>query len=231
MRIAFFGGTFDPPHCGHLAIAEAAIDRLAIDRVLMAPAGQQPFKQDASAPSSFADRLAMVRLAVSDHPQIAVSLLDAPRADHRPNYTFDSLKDLRQTLAPGDTLFCLMGADSFLTLRKWHRASELLPMAAVIVAARPGFALKDAAAALPAGIRPVDEGTQTCAGYLTLNVTNDAGQRSAIYLMPDLQVDISATQIRKALADGTAEQSLLPSTVVPYIKEHNLYRQAAEAAE
>jgi nicotinate-nucleotide adenylyltransferase len=80
MRIAFFGGTFDPPHCGHIAIARAAIRRLALDQVLVAPVGTQPLK-GGSAHSSFADRLAMVRLAVAGEPGLMASSIDAPLAN------------------------------------------------------------------------------------------------------------------------------------------------------
>ena len=90
MRIAFFGGSFDPPHRGHVAIARAAIERLALDKVWMAPVGAQPLKPDGFS-TSFADRLAMVELAVAGEPGIVASAIDAPRSDGRPNYTFDVL--------------------------------------------------------------------------------------------------------------------------------------------
>jgi nicotinate-nucleotide adenylyltransferase len=222
MRIAFFGGTFDPPHNGHVAIARAAMERLALDRVLMAPVGRQPLKQEESAPSSFADRVAMVSLAVSEDPRLAVSMIDAPRADGKPNYTYDSLAEMRQSLTDEDSLFCLVGADSFLTMKKWHRAGELLLLAKFIVAGRPGFALQDAAAALPYGMRVVGE--ERGAGYLALRAANGTGERTNIYLLPDLQWEISATQIRRALAEGAAAQSLLSPDVVAYIRAHGLYR-------
>ena len=95
MRIAFFGGTFDPPHCGHIAIARAAITRLALDQVLVAPVGTQPLK-GGSAHSSFEDRLAMVRLAVAGEPGLTASDVDAPLPGGQPNYTFDTLQRLRQ---------------------------------------------------------------------------------------------------------------------------------------
>ena len=94
MRIAFFGGTFDPPHCGHISIARAAIRRLALDQVLVAPVGTQPLK-GGSAHSSFEDRLAMVRLAVAGEPGLIASSVDAPLPNGQPNYTFDTLQRLR----------------------------------------------------------------------------------------------------------------------------------------
>ncbi len=141
---------------------------------------------DGSAPSNFADRLAMVRLAVEGDPRLAPSLIDAPRADGRLNYTFDTLVELKRNLASEDTLFFLTGADSFLTLKKWHRAAELLLLSDFIVAGRPGFSLEDAAAALPRGVRPIDDGPHEGPGYLMLAVTNHAGERRVVYLLPDL---------------------------------------------
>ncbi|HMD18855.1 MAG TPA: nicotinate (nicotinamide) nucleotide adenylyltransferase, partial [Alloacidobacterium sp.] len=125
MRIAFFGGTFDPPHRGHLAIAQAAAERLRLDRVLFAPVGNQPLKHDSSV-ASFDDRVAMVKLAISGDRRFELSTIDAPRLDHRPNYTIDTIRLLKESLQPKDHLFCLVGADSFLSLPRWYRAAELL---------------------------------------------------------------------------------------------------------
>ena len=134
MRIAFFGGSFDPPHRGHLAIARAAIQRLALDIVWMAPAGVQPFKLE-GASTSYEDRLAMVELAVAGDFHVIASDVDAPRTDGMPNYTFDIIASIRATLERSDTLFFLLGADAFLTLKQWHRAAELLFLSDFIVAA------------------------------------------------------------------------------------------------
>ena len=148
MRIAFFGGTFDPPHLGHITIARAALERLALDRVLVAPVGSQPLKAGYGH-SSFEDRLAMVALAVSDEDGLIASDIDAPLPGGQPNYTYDTIQRLRHQLAPADELFCLLGADSFLTLRRWYQCSELLLCCNFIVAARPGFSLDEIQGALP----------------------------------------------------------------------------------
>src|SRR3984957_17530122 len=148
MRIAFFGGTFDPPHRGHIAIARAAITRLALDQVLFAPVATQPLK-GGSGHSSFEDRLAMVRLAGAGEPGLTASNVDAPLPGGQPNFTFDALQHLRSLLQPSDELFCLLGADSFLALKRWHRCTELLLFCDFIVAGRPGFSLDQINAALP----------------------------------------------------------------------------------
>jgi nicotinate-nucleotide adenylyltransferase len=222
MRIAFFGGTFDPPHCGHIAIARAAIRRLVLDEVLVAPVGTQPLK-GGTAHSSFADRLAMVRLAVAGEPGLVASSIDAPLATGQPNYTFDTLHRLRSQIQPTDTLFCLLGADSFLTLKSWHRCAELLVFCDFIVAGRPGFSLQDVQAALPMGVE--NAGERHATGYTRLRLSGPAGQSSELFLLPDLDQDISATEIRAALAEGSTPQTVLPSTVAEYIRFHGLYRQ------
>jgi nicotinate-nucleotide adenylyltransferase len=222
MRIAFFGGTFDPPHCGHIAIARAAIRRLELDQVLVAPVGTQPLK-GGSAHSSFEDRLAMVALAVAEEPGLMASDVDAPLPDGQPNYTFDTLQRLRGQLQPTDTLFCLLGADSFLTLQSWHRCSELLVLCDFIVAGRPGFSLKEVNAVLPRGVGNTGEHRE--AGYTRFTLSGPSGQSSELFLLPDLDQDISATEIRAALAEGSTPQTVLPAAVAEYIRAHGLYRQ------
>ena len=142
MRVALFGGSFDPPHHGHIAIAIAAADVFDLDQVLFAPVGRQPLKAEGrSAP--FADRLAMVQLACGANPRFVASDLDAPRTDGAPNYTVQTLTTLHETM-PDVRLFNLVGADSFLTLPRWHDAPRLLQLAEWIVVSRPEFPLTPA---------------------------------------------------------------------------------------
>ncbi len=221
MRIAFFGGTFDPPHCGHIAIARAAITRLGLDQVLVAPVGTQPLK-GGSAHSSFEHRLAMVRLAVAAEPRLTASNIDAPLPDGQPNYTFDTLQRLRSQLQPTDNLFCLLGADSFLTLRQWHQSTQLLLFCDFIVGGRPGFSLQQINAALPKGV--VNTGEQRETAFTRFTMSGPSGQSSGLFLLPDLDQDISATEIRAALAEGAEQQTVLALPVAEYIRAHGLYR-------
>src|ERR1700722_18781834 len=98
-RIAFFGGSFDPPHCGHLAVARAAQSALALDTVLFAPVGAQPLKPQGST-ASFEDRVAMTRLAIAGEAGFAVSPIEAPKPSAFPNYTLETLLRLRAELPP-----------------------------------------------------------------------------------------------------------------------------------
>jgi nicotinate-nucleotide adenylyltransferase len=228
MRIAFFGGTFDPPHRGHIAIARAAITRLALDQVLVAPVATQPLK-GGSGHSSFEDRLAMVRLAVAGEPGLVASDVDAPLPGARPNYTIDTLRRLRKHLQPTDELFFLLGADSFLTLRRWHNCTELLLFCNFIVAGRPGFSLEQFNAALPKGVRNTDEAR--AAGFTRFTLAGPLGQSTELFLLPDLDQDISATEIRAALAEGSELETVLAPSVAEYIRSHGLYRAARDTIE
>jgi nicotinate-nucleotide adenylyltransferase len=212
----------------------AAVERLHLDRVLMAPVGRQPLKQD-QAQSPYEDRMAMVQLACAGHPPIAASAIDAPHMDGRYNYTYDTLEHLRETLPAGDELFCLVGADSLQTLHRWYRAAEALMLAEWIVAARPGSTLDALEAFLP---RDVHTGApEHGEGWLrvplhrpapeTASQMSDARQ-GRLWLLPDLHYEVSATELRAALADHSAgiPQRLLDPRVAEYAREHLLYDRA-----
>ena len=269
-RIAFFGGSFDPPHLGHLAIARAARDAFHLDTVLFAPVGAQPLKPEGSS-ASFEDRLAMTRLAIENEPRFTISLADAPKSpvagsaqpNYTPNYTIDTLKALRTEFKPDCTLYCLMGADSFFGLRQWHHAAEIPFAAALIVASRPGQPLDGLQAALPPGLTlesapkntsdrnalPIDQiDSRAPESFLDESkidvraflIVNPAGGRAPFYILPGLDVEISASQIREsiresiqrpvpsapsaALAGSARIETMLPAAVAEYIRTHRLYQ-------
>jgi len=243
-RVAFFGGSFDPPHEGHLAVARAAHAALALDSVLFAPVSAQPLKPQGST-AGFEDRLAMTRLAIADEPGFAVSLADAPRPSAAPNYTLDTLLHLRTELAPGGILFCLMGADSFLGLRRWHRSAEIPFVAPLIVASRPGQPLDGLRDALPLGLT-MEAASGVVPGapvrpdpaveVRTFILRNGAGETSPFYLLPGLDIEISASRIRGLIRGGASEgmvaapelpdagRRLVPIAVLDYIRAHRLYQ-------
>jgi nicotinate-nucleotide adenylyltransferase len=219
-------------------VARAARDAFALDRVLFAPVGVQPLKP-AGAAASFADRLAMTRLAIAGEPGFEVSALDAPRkGSAAPNYTIDTLESLRSTLAAGSTLFCLLGADSFLALRHWRRAAEIPFVAPLIVASRPGQPLDRLQDALPPELTlepaPRGEDEESVAGVeiRSFHLVNPCGDRTPFYVLPGLHVEISASEIRREIraqrqtAPGSAAIAgdLAPAPIRDYIAGHNLYR-------
>lgn len=228
MKTGWFGGSFDPPHRGHLALAQLAQQRLSLDRVLFAPVGVQPLKRerahDSESMAGFDDRVAMTRLAIAGQPGFEVSLLDAPRSDGRPNYTVDTLRTLRAELPPGDALCCLMGADSFLSIGKWYRAADLLLSCDFVVAARPGFDLGRLTAALPASLSVgACDGSEPA--HLALCLRDHTGRESRLWLLPDLASNVSASGIRAALEHGNDAGDAIDPRVAAYIRERRLYRR------
>lgn len=197
-RIALFGGSFDPPHRGHLAIARAAVDALSLDIVLFAPTGRQPLKPK-GASAMFADRVAMVSLLCAAEPGFTVSMLDAPRTDGRPNYTVETLEAIRSR-SPGARLFAIAGADSFLELPRWHQSQRLLEMAEWIVVSRPGFSLERLFDTQPLSVA-----------------------KSQVHVLNGVQESVSATDLRKRLAAGEDCAALVSPHVMAYIREHRLY--------
>jgi len=131
-RIGIFGGTFDPPHIGHLALAERARDRLHLDRVLFVPAGQPPHKRRANM-SSPAHRLAMTRLAVRQESAFRVSTIEL-EADG-PSFTAHTV---RRLLRPGRRLYLLIGGDSLDDFRTWRDYEDILSRVTLAIADRPG---------------------------------------------------------------------------------------------
>ena len=199
MRVALFGGTFDPIHRGHLAIAAAAADSFGLNRVLFAPAGRQPLKPEGT-PTVFEDRVAMARLACEVDARFEVSEEDAPRADGSPNYTVDTVARLLEQSA-GEWLFVLVGADSFLDLARWHEPERLLGLAEWIVVSRPGFSLHH------------------------LSVSQQAyAALGRVHLLESVHEDVSATELRARLEQGEDCHDLVPATVLGYIRVHGLYR-------
>jgi nicotinate-nucleotide adenylyltransferase len=215
MRVAFFGGTFDPIHRGHLRLASATADAFALDRVLFVPVGNQPLKPGPTV-ASYADRLQMARLACNPallqpttnnqqpatDPRFAVSTLDAPRPDGSPNYTVDSLAALAREL-PSASLFVLTGADSFLDLRRWRSPDRLLELAEWIVVSRPEFPLSEVQLE-PLALTPA--------------------QRARVHLLATVHEEVSATALRRRLQAGDPCPGLLPPAVADYIQSHGLYR-------
>ena len=204
MRVALFGGSFDPPHRGHVAIAKAAADGFALDQVLFAPVGVQPLKIQPPG-ASFDERLAMSTLACAADPRFIPSALDAPRLDCTANFTVDTLRLLRHRW-PGAKVFNLIGADSFFSLARWREPHKLLELAEWIVVSRPGYSLA-AQVADPPGLE------------LT------AAERSRIHVLDTVHEDVAATDLRERLRTSDPCLDLLPAQVSGYIRAHHLYLQ------
>jgi len=200
-RIGIMGGTFDPVHLGHLAIARAARDAIQLDGVVWIPARIPPHKQG-RAVASATDRLAMLRQAIEGEPGWSISEIELLREG--PSYTVDTLRALR-TSQP-DVEWCFIaGADSLFELHAWREIAELLRLCRFITVARPGHPL-------------------SVAWPDSLGLDTETGARLLADVVTGPLLDISSSAIRARLGKGEPIRHLVPSRVADYIAAHQLYR-------
>jgi len=235
MNIGLFGGTFDPIHRGHLALAQSAREQYQLGRILFVPANIPPHKQKQPL-TAFAHRYAMIALATATEKSFVPSLLEAPEdcpaaqsqlgkknaSAPPPNYTIDTVLRLKQTLKKSDELFFLIGIDAFRDIAKWHESEELFRECKFIVASRPGHSLADVANSLPEKLRPAAHVTkpfekQPAKGDLVLNGVT-------VHLLEGVHQAISATAIREAVAAGKSLSRFLDPAIADYIKKMELYK-------
>lgn len=184
----------------------------------------------------------MTELAIAGEPGFEISLADAPSAAGQPNYTLETLRRLRAQLSAHAGLFCLMGADSFAGLRRWHGAEEIPFAASLIIASRPGQNLDDLTGCLPQGLslhspteavisprnNPSPESDPVSPIELrNYMLRNPAGEAAPFYLLPGLDIEISASDIRAQIRESSRAApaaASLPPRVAEYIRTHHLYR-------
>ena len=229
MNIGLFGGTFDPVHRGHLALAQVARDQYKLNRIYFVPANIPPHKQRQPL-SPFIHRFAMLALATAQEKAFVPSLLEAPaenthvRKDRqdKPNYTIDTMRRLKHSFKASDKLFFLIGMDAFCDIAKWHQAEALFGECEFVVANRPGYSLADVANALPESLRPRPEVTRPFQKHAA---TGDLVLKGAtIHLLGDLHQPASATAIRQAAAAGKPLGRFVDAPVAEYIKKMGLYK-------
>jgi nicotinate-nucleotide adenylyltransferase len=229
VNIAFFGGTFDPIHRGHISVAESATKRFELGKVLFVPAELPPHKQHQTF-ASFAHRMAMVALATSGYPTFVPSDIEARLFGEtgKPNYSLETVKRLKTELKKADKLYFLIGIDAFLDISDWHRPIDLLRACEFIVANRPGYSLSDIAAALPQGLRPQPKVLKAAQkGSARLSASGAAMSFSGVtlHLLEDVSEKVSSTQLRSAAASsGRRLEAYVGNAVAEYIRKTRLYR-------
>jgi len=203
VRIGLFGGTFDPPHHGHLLAASDAFEALQLDRLVWIPASQQPLKVG-SRSATAADRLAMVRLAVGDDPRFEVYAIEIERAGL--SFTVDTVEAFSGRY-PGHELVVLLGADVMSTFAMWREPRRIASMArlAILHRAVNGGAVEKAAVA--GAVRAI---------------TGD--DLPAPVVLDTRRVDLSSTEIRERVRQGRSLHGYVPDAVARYVREHALYR-------
>ena len=220
-NVALYGGSFDPVHLGHLAVARKAAERFNLQRVYFVPADVQPLKARQQV-TSFYHRHAMLALALQGEQRFIPSLLEAPEivraSGQRASYTVDTVRRMRARLSPTTRLYFLIGMDAFQYIAKWRAPVELLRSAEFIIASRPGFPLRDVVRALPAELRPSEAAAQ---GLLETGSLESNG--ATLHLLPDVNEEASATAIREAARRGVGLEELVPHSVAEYITKLKLY--------
>ncbi len=207
--LAVLGGSFDPVHNGHLRMALEAAHLLDASVALL-PTGTPPHRVAPMA--SPTQRLAMLDLALRGQDRLSVDARELSRVG--PNYTVDTLREMREELGPERPLILLVGTDQFALLDTWHRWREIFNYAHIGVLGRPGVTAEPAAGVL----QEISARSTTAAVDLAVQ---PAGR---VLQIPTTLLDISASQIRADLAAGSSPRWLLPDPVLAYIEEHRLYQ-------
>ncbi len=212
--IALLGGSFDPIHNGHMALAQYFAERLKPDELRVIPAGN-PWQKDKLSVASD-DRITMVQAAF-DQQKIPVTIDLQEIQRHTATYSIDTLRAIRAEVGPAVSLVFMLGADQLQQLDTWKEWQQLFDYAHLCAAARPGFSID----------------TQHLPQAVAKEFSNRTGTLEQIrttphgltYLAADLAVDVSSTKVRSALRSGNRPDSLVPQAVLDYIKQHHLYTE------
>ncbi len=217
-RIGLLGGTFNPIHNAHLAIARQAREMLELDRVVMIPSGDPPHKPS-SGLASAKDRYEMVRLALASDPYLAISDVEVRRSGK--SYSIDTVRLLQQEYGSDTKLHFLIGLDAFLEFATWREPQTLLTLCSFVILSRPGLSFQ-ALSTLPlipplpqASLMDLDQGR-------TVRLDVQIGVQSLICLRVPPST-VSASDIRGRIARGASTANLLPPAVESYILQHHIY--------
>lgn len=218
--VALFGGSFDPIHSGHLAVARSAMKRFSLDRVYFIPSGLPPHKQRRRL-AAYPHRVAMVTLACADHPEFVPSLAEGgeDQGGHEIFYSVDTVRHFRRHLHAHEHLYFIVGADQFLGISTWKDYETLLGSCDFIVANRPGFMIGALRLVIPPELlgrhksRPVADDPDAI-----------ALRRTTVYPLTTVSSHVSATEIRRRIRHGEPISGLVPPRVEEYIQKQALYR-------
>ena len=213
IRTGILGGTFDPVHCGHLDLAEAARQALRLDTVLLVPSRVSPHRAVSPRVSGY-HRFAMAALATAEH--VGVLMCDIELRSPDPSYTSTTLEQLTLAGHKPWQLFFITGADAFADIASWHDYPGILDRSRFVVVSRPGYPVKDLGVQLPnlaarmrAPIAIVD--------------SDHGPQPTAIWLVDAPTANVSSSELRSRLAKGESISSQAPTAVANYIRRHRLY--------
>lgn len=198
LKIAVLGGTFDPIHFGHLAVAAEALALLGLTEVVFMPAGR-PYFKNLAAISSAEDRLNMLKLAIAGQPKYSLSVMEIERQG--PSYAVDSMARIKAGMKPQDELYFILGWDSLLSLPQWYETRRLIEICRIVAAPRPGYPHPDVS-----------------------QIEKDLpGLARRCIVMERPLIDISSTRIRQRAGAGLPINDMVPPEVEEYIREKGLY--------
>lgn len=212
--VGILGGTFDPIHYGHLRLAEEMLELANLRQIRFIPTGIPPHR---NAPQVSAQhRSAMVQLAIADQPAFVLDNREARR--DTPCYTVNTLRELRAELGAAQPLCLLMGGDAFLQLHTWHEWEQLFELAHIVVGYRPGFTLEERIHSATEELQRHYHARLCTAAILSQQPCGGIAELA----IPKLE--ISATDIRRRVAENRTIRYLLPNAVADYIHQHHLYK-------
>lgn len=213
IRTGILGGTFDPIHCGHLDLAEAARQALRLDTVLLVPSRVAPHRAASPRVSGY-HRFAMAALATADHEGVLMCDIELRSPD--PSYTSVTLEQLTLAGHQPSQLFFITGADAFADIASWHDYPGILDRSHFVVVSRPGYPAKGLGVQLP-----------NLAARMRVPIAlvdGDHGPNpTAIWLVDASTASVSSSELRSRLAKGESIGSQVPTTVAAYIRHHRLY--------
>ncbi len=212
--VALFGGTFDPPHVGHMAVAQAAQRRFHLDAIYFVPSSRPPHKRQREL-TPFVHRYTMVALACAEHPTFVPSLVEAPGGG-TPHvfYTIDTVRRCHRE-HPDDHLYFIVGADQFLELPTWRHYESLLDACDFVIASRPGFRLDALRLVIPP--EKLGRGHSSDPHKILL-------RKTAVHLLTTVASHVSSTEVRERLHHKQSIHGLVPPRVEEYILGQALYR-------
>lgn len=220
LRLGLLGGSFNPVHNGHMAIARKTREALGLDQILFIPTSHPPHKQNGSlAPAQ--DRYEMVRIAIASDPSLAISDVEIRRPGK--SYSIDTIRLLQQEYGPHTQLFFLIGLDAFLDFPSWREPLTLLELCPFVVLSRPGLSFRSLSTVALLPPIPQTSLADLDAGRISqLDVPLGTQRLTCLHLPP---CAVSASDIRSRIRAGLTVANLLPPLVESYILHHHLYQE------
>ena len=231
MRIGVMGGTFDPIHLGHLRAAEEIYWAFELDRIIFVPAARPPHK-DHEIEASPLQRYEMVSLATISVPYFNVSPIEVNRPGC--SYSVETVREFRKLYGEESAIYFIMGVDAFQEIDTWKDAKELLSLAQIIVAARPGWRLDEVERSMTPAQRQL-LGEPRCKYLKISEITSQIALRRyeprLVLLVEMVSLDISSSEIRQLVKEGRSIRYLVTDTVATYVAKHRLYHPACKQAD